>query len=334
MTEYIMIGSSIFEEEFHKHFFDRENVSEGCMKMFVLVGEEYKVHFCDEINESKSNKFIIPKCVIKNSLNSTSAVLNYIQKNIETVSFGEIFVNICKYLKNLSELDEFVDSFDFILVLSGYYLSKMVNIIIRSSEKASVDNIFKSLTMTQIYEDTFSFLSSLSNSIVIEGRIDKNKNVKIDSNKKLTENNYTDNSEYIKYLSSQMNHESNDKLFKIQSLKVSESSLETVELILSDVVTCAKITINQDIVEITPLKHKYKDFSSLFTTPSFYLFKLEDRNFVLINWSPDQASNTKVNKVFYSTLQKTIIELVGSLGIFVNNSQTIRTKSEFVEYLH
>ncbi|KAK6588968.1 hypothetical protein RS030_263675 [Cryptosporidium xiaoi] len=302
MGDYIIIGNSLFEERFHKYFFNRENMIEGHMNIFVLGGEEYKLSFGDGSNVTNCNNYIIPKCVIKNSLESSNYMLNYIQDKIDTISFGEIFTKISEYVKQLSELDKFVNNLDFVLVLTGYYLSKSVNIIIKSSDSALVNNVFQSLIINQIYEDTFSFLSSLSNSIVIEGRIDKNKDVKIDLNEKFVDKDYVYNGEYIEYFCSQIKHV-NNKLFRVKSLKLSESSLEAVESILCGVVTCARIVINQDSVEIVPLKYKYKDLSSLLTTPSFYLFKLEDDNFILINWSPDQVGNTKVNKVLYSSLQ-------------------------------
>ena len=120
-----MIGSSLFEEEFHRHFFDNEHFHEGQVNVFILKGEQYKVNIGND-DEAKVNGYIVPKCITKNSFISKNDALNYIQKNIHNISLGDIFNQICRYVKESTEFDDLIKDFNFIIVLTGLYFSKRV----------------------------------------------------------------------------------------------------------------------------------------------------------------------------------------------------------------
>ncbi|QOY43582.1 Uncharacterized protein cpbgf_100490 [Cryptosporidium parvum] len=318
MSEFVLVGSSLFEEKLME-FFNEGVKSKKINKMNALIMKIQKHEFdlSGKFQESDSNgkELLVPKCEIEQKIEiPLDQILATERNSFGVVSTGELFENICQFLRSDDKIRDYKDDFRIILI-NGAYFSKYLSLIIKYLP-TRIDNnqIILFELFKQVYEDILCLISCIPNNIVKETEINKlselnfkimvHKNIEKDS-KIFKAFNYSsisyDPKSSICQSTRYSPYQYKDIIFKINSLTLSSSSHETISLFMENQLTCVKITITSKTINIIPIRQKFKDITSVLTVPSLYLFNMQNNHNLLINWSPEQSS-TKINRVLYTSL--------------------------------
>ncbi|KAK9174239.1 Uncharacterized protein cmbei_100490 [Cryptosporidium meleagridis] len=318
MSEFVLVGSSLFEEKL-MGFFNEGVKSKKINKMnaFIMKIQKHEFNLSVKFQETDSNgkELLVPKCEIEQIIEIPLDQILITEENpLGVVSTGELFENICQFLRSNDKIRDYKDDFR-VLLISGAYFSKCLSLIIKYlPTRIDQNQIILFELFKQVYEDILCLISCVPNNIVKEIEINKlselnfkimiQKNIKKDSNilKAFNYSSISCDPKPIIYQSTRCSpHQYKDIIFKINSLKLSSSSHEAIGLFMENQLTCVKITVTSKTINITPIRQKFKDITSVLTVPSFYLFNMQNNHNLLINWSPEQPS-TKINRVLYTSL--------------------------------
>ncbi|KAF7457456.1 hypothetical protein HWI79_2017 [Cryptosporidium felis] len=314
MDEFIIVGNSLLEKKILDFINDeKEPRKSNQISALFLEAQDSRFTFNNESMECLN--VLIPKCVLLEAIEIPVFQNSVKEVNIEIFSVGELFAKSCRFLQSeprVVQLDDLL-----IILLTGFYHSKKIryfspilfHLLIKCiPQEHKANNYLKLEIFRQVYEDIFNIISSLPNSTFSEMEFHEISQLNF-AGMRTKQTNY--HFSYISNKQSNVNSSFNvqDIIFKIQSLTLSLNSYNIIKSMINNQLTSARIQI-----EVTPIKHKYKDVASVLTLPSFYLFKMQNDHFMLINWSPEQ-SNTKNSRVIYSFLQSNISSVMFKFAI-------------------
>ncbi|OII74491.1 uncharacterized protein cubi_00044 [Cryptosporidium ubiquitum] len=281
MGEFVVVGSSLLEEKLMKFFDERIKTKKvNKINAFIMKINEYKFDLTSKLQKDESNgeQLVVPKCKIEEEIEIPfDQILLSRKDSFGVVSTGELFNHICQFLRSDQRMNNYKDEFGIILI-SGLYFSKHLSLII-----CIPNTIIKEMEIHNFSELNFR-------QMIQKDSKKSSKYVKLF--------NYSSNVCKIKPSTQSIRcpYQYKDTVFKIKSLTLSSSSYDTIGLFMEKQLTCIKI-----IIDIIPIKQRFRDITSVLTTPSFYLFNLQNNHNLLINWSPDQSC-TKINRVLYTSL--------------------------------
>ncbi|KAH8582159.1 uncharacterized protein ELE39_003318 [Cryptosporidium sp. chipmunk genotype I] len=347
MSEFVFVGSSLLEEKLMEFLNEGVNLKKvNKMTTIIMRVQEHKFDLGNKLQESGSDgkKLLLSKCEIEQKIEiPMDQVLVSERESFGVVSTSKLFENICQFLRSDDLISNYKDEFRIILI-SGSYFSKHLSLLIKYlPKKVDYSQIITFELFRQAYEDILSLITCIPNTMVKEAEINESSELDFKMIQKNLEKstkiskvfNYSSISCDAKsstYQSTRYPYQFKEIIFKINSLTLSSSSHDAIDLFMENQLTCIKIVITSKTINVIPIRQKFKDFTSILTVPSLYLFNMQNNN-LLINWSPDQSC-TKVNRVIYTSLLNVVIQIIGAMGIQISNAITLKSKTEINDYFH